>query len=76
MAVQARLIQTTWRGLSLVAGSHLSGEGHGYVTEDLGCLNALQEETKIQFNPRAEKIKLNIFVVPFNQYHPPAEPQL
>lgn len=41
MAVQARLIQTTWRGLSLVAGSHLSGEGHGYVTEDLGCLDAL-----------------------------------
>lgn len=35
MAVLARPIQTTWRGLEgwgpRVAGSHLSGEGHGSV---------------------------------------------
>lgn len=43
MAVLAHLIQTTLPGLEggcpHVAGSHLSGEGHGSVTEGLGRLD-------------------------------------
>ena len=61
MAVPTRQIRTTWRGPEeggpRAAGSRLSGEDLGSVTEGLACLGALQEETEIQFNPRAEKVK-------------------
>lgn len=51
VAVLARLIRTTWQGLEgscpHVAGSRLSGEGLGSVTEGLGHLDVLQGDKMI-----------------------------